>query len=138
MPRKPTSLLFFAGLLILGSNFPSTGADPLVKFKHLESVSYPEVARNARIQGEVRILARIGTEGTITSADVQSGDPLLAPTAARNVKRWTFEKGSERRVEITFEFVLQDPAIAQKPDTRTEFDLPAHVLVISSPPVPLP
>jgi len=52
---------------------------------------YPPLARQARIQGTVRLTAIIATDGTIQSLQVVSGHPLLVPSALEAVKQWVYQ-----------------------------------------------
>jgi periplasmic protein TonB len=51
---------------------------------------YPALAKQARIQGEVRLGAIIGKDGTIQQLRVISGHPLLVPAALEAVKQWRY------------------------------------------------
>ncbi|MFB3779360.1 MAG: energy transducer TonB [Bryobacteraceae bacterium] len=51
---------------------------------------YPPLAKQARIQGVVRLTAIIGTDGTIKNLQVMSGHPLLIPAALEAVKQWVY------------------------------------------------
>jgi len=52
---------------------------------------YPPLAKQARIQGVVRLTAVIGTDGTIQNLQVVSGHPLLIPAALEAVKQWRYQ-----------------------------------------------
>jgi TonB family protein len=52
---------------------------------------YPTEAKQARIQGVVKLYALIGKDGTIQTLNVISGHPLLAPTAVEAVKQWVYQ-----------------------------------------------
>jgi protein TonB len=52
---------------------------------------YPPLARQARIQGTVRLTAIIAKDGTIQSLQVVSGHPLLVPAALEAVKQWVYQ-----------------------------------------------
>ena len=52
---------------------------------------YPPLARQARIQGTVRLEAVISKEGTIENLTVVSGHPLLIQAALDAVKRWRYQ-----------------------------------------------
>jgi TonB family protein len=52
---------------------------------------YPPLAKQARIQGTVRLSAVIGKDGTIQQLEVISGHPFLAPVALEAVKDWVYE-----------------------------------------------
>ncbi len=51
---------------------------------------YPPLARQARIQGTVKLSAVISKDGTIQKLDVLSGHPLLVPAALDAVRQWRY------------------------------------------------
>ncbi len=53
--------------------------------------AYPPLAKQARIQGVVRLNAIIGKDGTIQNLTVASGHPLLVPSAMEAVKQWVYK-----------------------------------------------
>jgi len=52
--------------------------------------SYPELARRARIQGEVVLDAQISQEGAVENLKAASGHPMLIPAAIDAVKQWRY------------------------------------------------
>jgi periplasmic protein TonB len=52
---------------------------------------YPPLAKQARIQGVVRLNAIIGKDGTIQNLTVAQGHPLLVPSALEAVKQWVYK-----------------------------------------------
>jgi protein TonB len=52
---------------------------------------YPPLAKQARIQGVVRLNAIIGKDGTIQNLQVATGHPLLVPAALDAVKQWVYK-----------------------------------------------
>jgi periplasmic protein TonB len=52
--------------------------------------AYPVLARQARIEGTVRLEAVISREGTIINLHAVSGHPLLIPAALAAVQQWVF------------------------------------------------
>jgi TonB family protein len=52
---------------------------------------YPQPAKEARVQGTVRLTAIINTDGTIQSLQLVSGHPLLVPAAMDAVKQWLYK-----------------------------------------------
>ncbi len=60
------------------------------KLVHKVPPKYPEEAKNARIQGTVRLEAVIGKDGAIQEVKVLSGDPVLAHAAASAVRKWRY------------------------------------------------
>ena len=76
---------------------------------------YPPLARQARIQGVVKLNATISKEGTVQNLSVVSGHPLLIPAALEAVKQWTYEpllvNGTsveiQSEIEVTFALSAQ-------------------------------
>ena len=52
---------------------------------------YPALARQARIQGVVRLQAVIAKDGTVQELQVLSGHPLLVPSAMEAVRQWRYK-----------------------------------------------
>ena len=52
---------------------------------------YPPLARQARIQGTVKLSAVISKDGSIQKLVVMSGHPLLVPSAMAAVKKWRYK-----------------------------------------------
>ncbi len=52
---------------------------------------YPALARQARIQGTVKLTAIIARDGSIQKLEVGSGHPLLVPSALDAVKQWRYK-----------------------------------------------
>jgi protein TonB len=53
--------------------------------------SYPPLAKQARIQGVVKLSAIISKDGTVQHLEVISGHPLLVPSALEAVKPWVYQ-----------------------------------------------
>ena len=51
---------------------------------------YPEAAKKAGIQGEVKLKATIGKTGDVENLQIVSGHPQLAPAAIEAVKQWKY------------------------------------------------
>jgi TonB family protein len=52
--------------------------------------AYPPLAKQARIQGLVRLNAIIGKDGTVLDLKAESGHPLLVPPALDAVRQWVY------------------------------------------------
>ena len=67
--------------------------------------TYPTVAREARIHGEVVLTAVIDKDGNVENLQLVSGHPMLAPAAINAVKRWRYKpyllNGQPVEVETT-------------------------------------
>jgi periplasmic protein TonB len=53
--------------------------------------TYPPLARQARIQGQVILQAEISKDGSIENLRLISGHPMLAPAAIDAVKQWRYK-----------------------------------------------
>jgi len=53
--------------------------------------SYPPLARQTRVQGDVTVDAVIDIEGNVVEAQIISGHPLLLSAALEAVKKWKYE-----------------------------------------------
>src|SRR5216684_2858464 len=103
---------------------------------HIESPQYPHLARMARIQGEVKIHAKISCDGKVISVTTESGHTILKREVEENVKKWVFAPGGERNIEIFYEFRLEEPEVTYTPPAKITFDLPYRVLIVSNFPAP--
>jgi protein TonB len=70
--------------------------------------SYPAVASRARIFGDVRLDALIGTDGRVYDLKVISGHPMLVQAATDAVRQWRYEPTllNGRPVEVLLEVVV--------------------------------
>jgi TonB family protein len=59
------------------------------RLKHVDPV-YPELARNARVQGKVILNILIGASGEVEGINVLRGHPLLDGAAAKAVSQWIY------------------------------------------------
>jgi len=89
---------------------------------------YPPLARQTRIQGEVRI--KITTDGkSVRDAEAETGHPLLRAAAVDNVRTWEFDAHAPGTFRVTFRYKLLDG------NTDVEFlESPAVVEILASPP----
>src|SRR6202521_686306 len=53
--------------------------------------NYPQLAKQARIQGTVVLQAEISKDGTIQNLQLISGHPMLAPAAIEAVRQWHYK-----------------------------------------------
>ncbi|MBL8150197.1 MAG: TonB family protein [Blastocatellia bacterium] len=73
---------------------------------------YPELARQARIQGDVQIELTIDEEGSVKMARIISGHPVLQKTALEAARKWKFNptvlNGTPVKVQgiLTFRFSI--------------------------------
>ena len=76
------------------------------KVKTVVKPDYPQVARQMRVTGTVRLEATVAPDGKVRDAKVVGGSPLLVQEAVTAVKKWKYEEGSKETVE-TVEVVFQ-------------------------------
>jgi TonB family protein len=99
---------------------------------HVESLLYPPLARQARIQGTVVFKAEIAADGSVSIPTRSSGHPLLVHAAEENLTKWRFQAGEEQQMEITYQFKLGTKP-TRFPATQCQFDLPNSVTVTADP-----
>ncbi len=79
---------------------------------------YPPLARQARIMGEVKIQMLIRKDGSVESAEVISGHPMLKQAALESAQTSQFEcRGCDepKSYALTYAFAM-DELIVDKPD----------------------
>jgi TonB family protein len=61
---------------------------------------FPQLARQLKVAGKVKIEATISPDGRVTSTKVVGGSPLLVSSALDAIKKWRFESASKESTEI--------------------------------------
>lgn len=95
-----------SGRLRVGGNIQA------VKIIDKPKPQYPPEAKQARIQGVVKLDAIIGKDGTVQNLKIISGHPLLAAAALEAVRNWIYEptlmngNPTEVETEIDVNFTL--------------------------------
>jgi protein TonB len=78
---------------------------------HQPQPAYPEIAKAARIQGNVILQAVISRDGSIQDLQLVSGHPMLVPAAIEAVKQWRYRpyllNGQPVEVETTITVIFQ-------------------------------
>lgn len=93
---------------------PSASAVRVPKLLERVTPTYPEAARNARLEGMVLIECTIGADGTVKSTRVVRGEPMgLTEAAIKAVSQWKFDPVRNDRGEalqsvftVTIRFAL--------------------------------
>lgn len=83
-------LVFLAALALAGQRISVGGKVQESNLISRTQPPYPDLARQARIQGVVRLEAMIGTDGRVKDLKVISGHPLLVQSALDNVRDWVY------------------------------------------------
>jgi TonB family protein len=115
---------------------------------------YPPLARQARIMGEVKILVGVRQDGSVASAEVVGGHPMLTRAALESAQKSTFMcrecKGAVTSFTVTYTFGTRtdsdDPdcsnATRQRPAKCLGFlparkpavgQTPDHVIILADP-----
>jgi TonB family protein len=67
---------------------------------------YPDIARHAKLQGNVRLRVMVGADGSVASVRVVGGSAALVKAAEDATRKWRWERASgntEELVQLTFE-----------------------------------
>jgi hypothetical protein len=100
---------------------------------HLEAPSYNNVARFARLQGDVTVAVTVGSDGSVSSATATgTSSPLLRAEAERNIRTWIFQTGENQVLEVHYIYSLGLPTVENNPPAKVTFDLPERVTVVSN------
>jgi TonB family protein len=62
--------------------------------------AYPTLARSMALQGIVKVDALVAPDGTVRTAEVKGGHPVLAQAALNAVRRWKWEPSGHDSHEI--------------------------------------
>ena len=66
---------------------------------------YPEIARRMNLNGTVRVEIVIAADGTIKSAKVMGGHPVLADAVQKALKKWKYAPATaETTMQLEFKF----------------------------------
>ncbi|HEY4904301.1 MAG TPA: energy transducer TonB [Candidatus Sulfotelmatobacter sp.] len=61
---------------------------------------YPSLARSVNIRGNVKVEALVSPNGTVKTAEVKGGHPLLVQSALNAVYKWKWEPGAKETREL--------------------------------------
>lgn len=86
--------------------------DKDIKIVHFEKLTYPPVARAARIEGVVVIRVSLDDRGNVVKAVALSGKVLLTDRSLANVKNWTFQPNARNMAVVVYHFTLSLAACA--------------------------
>ncbi len=79
---------------------PTFAQDEGRKVKTKVAPIYPELARKMAVTGVVKVQVTIAANGTVKSAKVVGGHPLLVDPAMDAVRKWKFEPGPEDSTQV--------------------------------------
>jgi len=102
-------ILLFVALLTTGSAAAfaqgSNASESGRKVTRRVLPAYPQVARQARLVGKVRLLAVVAPNGSVKLTQPLGGNPVLLQSAAEAVMHWKYTPAPEEtkeQVEISF------------------------------------
>jgi len=93
------------GLLLIGgwaaTSAPKAwGQETERKTKSRVAPVYPELAKRMNITGVVKVRVTVAANGSVKSASLVGGHPVLANAALDAVKKWHFEAAPQESTEI--------------------------------------
>jgi|SRR5580704_13266050 TonB family protein len=104
--RIPSGILVLSALLASAQGSVAQELpDTLPKVVQHSEPIYPPLARQTRIQGDVRV--KITTDGeSVRTAEAEAGHPLLRVAAEDNIKTWKFVAHTPGTFQVTFRYKL--------------------------------
>jgi TonB family protein len=108
--------------------------EPTLTFSQLPT--YPPLAKQARIEGSVKLTFVVNESGEVTDVQVASGHPMLKPAAVTVVQMWRFAMPrdlyrTEWRYETEFVYRLSGKEVERNPKLTISLDS-FHRIEISS------
>jgi protein TonB len=98
MTARSKSMMMLAGLMLLASSL-AIGQEAVLNVSRSDALknasskvapSYPPMARQLGMQGDVEVEARIKEDGTVESVKPLTGNPVLLNAAVAAMKQWKF------------------------------------------------
>jgi len=118
-------------------------AQQFVCAKHIETPTYPQLARQANLAGKVALTLALDADGKVESVEATTENPqlqkvpVLQKSAVENVKHWTFAKPPSIPFTqvIIYDYEL-DASLpgddGTNPISKVTFDLPDRVTVLTN------
>lgn len=110
-----TSLVFVTLILIGSVSFGRNVTESLTEQPSVVAAVapiLPPIARQARVEGEIKVEVKIDEKGNVQSTKVISGHPLVKTASETAAKKWKFsplgQEPSMRTLELTFSFDCVD------------------------------
>jgi TonB family protein len=115
------------------------GQERIVTVEKFETPKYPPLAKMARITSTVKLELEIGEDGTVTSAKVLSGHPMLKDIASESIKRWRFRCFNCARphaFQHVFEYIFDVRPVGcfESSDERVSYSFPSKVMISADSP----
>lgn len=121
-------LMLWSWFAFIPSAMAQQPSESLPRVVQHSEPTYPPLARQTRIQGEVRV--KLTTDGeSVCDAVAETGHPLLLKAAEENARTWKFVAHAPNTFHVTFRYkLLSDTADVEFLET------PAIVQIAASPP----
>jgi TonB family protein len=123
--------------IILAIAVPSLAQNFHPKVIKYKAPEYPAAARATRTQGEVMVAVKIDKDGSVISAKVESGHPLLRKACEIVSNDWTFVRTNENKVreaKLIFSFRINTNKSSKNnyrnPKIKTKFKKPNQIEII--------
>src|SRR5580700_9621289 len=113
----------------IAAQTPASDATPQVVLTKLSPPVYPSLARQARIMGDVKVQVLIRKDGSVASAEVISGHPMLKQAALESAQKSQFEcHGCEGVISysLAYTFAIGDEC-HNTPDCSAAMDRPPEI-----------
>ena len=141
--RSPSHAVCVAAIVLSFSNGASAQiashrpvAGDSAALVKLFPLAYPPLARQTRLDGEVDVVVKVTQDGTVQSATLVSGHPLLAPVALESARQSTFscrgcgDVGSSVHLTFTFQLAHGNCCAPDSSEFPRLFTSANHVTVI--------
>lgn len=104
--------------------------------QEITGITYPHVARLARISGTVVLRLMVAPDGKVKESVSVSGHPVLAAAAKKNADEWRFESREGRginleEVYLVYRFRLRGSCAGYDCRSQCVIDFP-NVIVVTS------
>src|SRR5438874_2243984 len=122
--------------IMLMSATAASAQEHKISVQKYELPQYPTIARQAHIEGDVKLTLEMTADGSISSAKILSGHPMLTQTSLDAIRKWRFHwddcaYGANFKHVFTFTFKQGEE---MKPG-EVIFQLPDRVIVRGATPV---
>jgi TonB family protein len=138
-----TRMLSLLWVLLLLSGMAAAQPSHDRQLKRADLPTYPPVARQARIQGTVKLSFVIRDDGGVSDVKAISGHPMLKAAAVANIESWRFIPNGIRNENVTTEFVFRlsgkdvhsNPKLTVSLDSFRRVEITTDVLLIPDSPI---
>lgn len=98
--KNLVAVALMALLFGIGVSVPASAEGEARRVKSRVAPTYPDLAKRMNVTGVVKLQVTIAANGTVKTAKVVGGHPLLVDPAIEAVKKWKYEPASEDTSEI--------------------------------------